>query len=60
MGEKYIRSSRAHRHVVITLAGQELHLQQGGIKPYSARLTRQEKNKMTPRICMVYLVELIG
>ena len=37
------------------------HLQQGGNKTlstqlYSARLTQQEKNKMTPRICKAYLV----
>jgi hypothetical protein len=30
------------------------------IRMYSTRLTRQEKNKMTPRICKAYLVELAG
>jgi hypothetical protein len=65
MGEKYMWSSRAHWHLVITFSKPRISPATGWDKTlstqlYSARLTRQEKNKMTSRICMVYLVELIG
>jgi hypothetical protein len=64
MGEKYIWSSRAHRHLVTTFSTyRTLPATRWdktlSTKLYLARLTWR-KYKMTPRICTAYLVQLVG